>query len=647
MTRRISEEASGAVFIELEPLDRAGSRDLVQRLLPVEGMPDRVREALLDKAGGNPLYLEELIRTLIETDIVAIDDGRAVATEAAQHFDALEVPDTIHGLIAARIDRLDLEPKTTLQTAAVAGRIFPRPLLEHMTAEREDIADLDASLATLERHEFIRAGNGGLPGSGSADYVFAHVLTQETAYSGVLLADRRVLHSTAARSVESLFPDRIDELAATLAYHYEHAEEYEPALGYLQRAGDRSLGLSAPGEAIDLCRRGLSLLGSMEEVPAGLELPFQLQLGLGLTMVHGWQVEEVLEAFERARELMGEVGASPQAAALFHGLWAYYFVKGDYSAAREQADQIVAAIDRSPDPAKVSVVGHNALAGTDCLTGNLKAARQHGLYVQDLECPSLIPDAGMELKIVSRVWAAVATTMLGDVDEGIRLAEDAVAEARRLDHPYSLAFALNNRWLIGVLVCDVDAAAAACGELMAISDAQGFQQWLLWGAIALGWVMAHQGDPQNGAAQIEQALGILQSQGFGLFSTQMASMHVDALRKAGESEAALAAVEAALAAEKQEERAFLSQLHRLRGELLVELGRQVEGERSFETAVAVGQAMGSNLQALLAAMSWARIGPGSATAAAARGALAETYAAVPEASHHPIIEEARRLLSHG
>ncbi|MDJ0497482.1 MAG: adenylate/guanylate cyclase domain-containing protein [Acidimicrobiia bacterium] len=644
LLQRIPERTERHLPVDLGPLDRDRAGDLVANLLPVEGLPARVRQALLDKAGGNPLFLEELIRTLIETGVVGVEEGRAVATAAVEQFDVQQVPDTIHGLIAARIDRLEPEPKTTLQTAAVAGRVFPRPLLEHMVATRGGIGDLEASLAALERHEFIRATNGSAELNGS-EYTFAHVLTQETAYGGVLLAERKALHGTAARSVESLFPDRVDELAATLAYHYEHAEEYEPALGYLQRAGGRSLGLSAPVEAIELCRRGLALLDDLPEVPAGLELPFRLQLGLGLTMVHGWQSDEVIEAFERARELMGEVGASPQAAALFHGLWAYYFVKGEFSTAREQADQIVAAIDLSPEPGKVSVVGHNALAGTDCMTGNLASARRHGLYVQDIDCPSLIPDAGMELKIVSRVWAALATTLLGDVDEGLRLAEDAVAEARRLEHPYSLAFALNYRKDAAVLTRDVDAAAAACGELMAISDAQGFQQWLAAGAIALGWVMAHQGEAEQGVAQIEHALGMVQSLGFRLFITHYGAMHIDALRIAGQSEAALAAVEDALhAAESHEERAFMPQLHRLRGELLVEAGRQAEGEREFETAVTVGRSIGNEFQALRAAVSWARAAAGTDGAEAARRALAEVYSPLPASNRTPEFEEASRIL---
>ena len=223
-----------------------------------------------------------------------------------------------------------------------------------------------------------------------------------------------------------------------------------------------------------------------------------------------------------------------------------------------------------------------------------------------------------------------------------------MAEARRINHPYSLAFALNFAAYIAILGRDVAATAAAAGELMAISNAQGFQQWLAAGAIALGWVMAHLGDAEQGDAQILQVLGMYDAMGFGLFRTQYAAMRVDALRIAGRPEDALAAIDEALAfAGSTEERAFLPQLHYLRGEVLVELGRPDEGEREFEAAVTIGRAAGSNLQALRAAVSWVRSTEDSGGADTARAALAEILAGLFEGGDAPEIEEARQLLSGG
>ncbi|MBA2586708.1 MAG: AAA family ATPase [Chthoniobacterales bacterium] len=245
--------------VALSPLSRDESGSLIRELLKIENFPDQMRELILSRAEGNPFFLEELLRSLIDAGVVVIDDGRATATRGIA---SVEIPETVQGVLAARIDRLPSEQKQALQRASVIGRVFQHGVLMFLYDESARIKRrLEGILGELQRREFIQSREQ--LGSETAalekdEYIFKHAITHDVAYSSMLLARRKELHQLAAQAIETLFPDRVDELSAPLGYHFERAENAERASFYLGRAAERAQATFANAEAISLYRSAVA-----------------------------------------------------------------------------------------------------------------------------------------------------------------------------------------------------------------------------------------------------------------------------------------------------------------------------------------------------------------------------------------------------
>ncbi|MEY2487946.1 MAG: hypothetical protein QOH39_3594 [Verrucomicrobiota bacterium] len=245
--------AEKVYVINLVPLTRDESGSLVNDLLKLDRLPVKMSELILNRAEGNPFFVEELIRSLLDTGVLVRDGGRVVAK---RDIESVDVPETLQGVLAARIDRLRQETKHTLQSAAVIGRIFQHNVLARIhdsnpTSNRQ----LTDSLGELQKREFIqsRAQNQ----SEESEYTFKHAITQDVAYQTLLRAKRRELHKLVAEALEALFPERLTELSPTLGYHFERAEAHEKALHYLEEAGKHAQATFANTEAIAFYRSAL------------------------------------------------------------------------------------------------------------------------------------------------------------------------------------------------------------------------------------------------------------------------------------------------------------------------------------------------------------------------------------------------------
>jgi len=235
----------------LDPLSAAESETLVGNLLHVEDLPQELGGRILSHAEGNPFYVEEIIRSLI-------DGGAIVRDEASGRWQAMEgvadivLPDTLHGVLMARIDRLQEETKRVLQLASVIGRVFFYRVLAEIAREERQ---LDTRLLTLQREQLIRE-RARVP---ELEYIFKHHLTQEAAYNGLLKKERRAYHRQVAEALERLFPERAEELVGLLAHHWERAGETGRAVAYLRQAGEQAAAQFANAEAVSYFGRALSL----------------------------------------------------------------------------------------------------------------------------------------------------------------------------------------------------------------------------------------------------------------------------------------------------------------------------------------------------------------------------------------------------
>ncbi|HUJ69906.1 MAG TPA: AAA family ATPase [Syntrophorhabdales bacterium] len=233
--------------IRLNPLSPAECTDLMDNLLHIENLSSRTRQLILHKADGNPFFVEEIMRTFVYSGAVRYENGRWKATS---QIETMTIPDTIQGVITARIDLLDDELKNVLKAASVIGRTFLYRLLKGVI---ERSKELDGSLAFLRVTELIRERQR-IP---ELEYMFNHALVQESTYESILLKKRHELHARVASAIESIFSERLDEFVSVLAYHYAKAEQWEKAQEYLFRAGDQAGRIAADAEALTHYRQAL------------------------------------------------------------------------------------------------------------------------------------------------------------------------------------------------------------------------------------------------------------------------------------------------------------------------------------------------------------------------------------------------------
>ena len=291
---------AGLVELDLQPLSPVEVERLAENLLAADDLPDGLQALVLEKAEGNPLFVEEVINALIEAGALKRQDGRLVATGDLAKVD---IPDNLKRLVLARIDRLAEEPKRTLRVAAVIGREFLVRLLDAVLAgvgQAETRARLLSQLSILEATSLIQLA-ATRPEIG---YLFRHALVQEAAYEAVLKVDRRRLHQAAAEALEQLYPERVDELAATLAYHFERALDRRRSLVYLERAGDGARLKYANAEAIALYRAAIEQAEALRQAgEPGSQRLAELYEKLGNVQLVSGLHESGRASFEQSLEL--------------------------------------------------------------------------------------------------------------------------------------------------------------------------------------------------------------------------------------------------------------------------------------------------------------------------------------------------------
>ena len=216
--------------IRLQPLSSSEAQDMLDSMLMTERIPQEVRDLVHEKAEGNPFYLEEMVNSLVESEILIRDGKNWKLTGPIKDS---TISTTIHGIIAGRLDNLEMETKQVLQEASVIGRSFLYEILQRISTLKHGI---DKYLVSLEQMDFIRTKS--LPPD--LEYMFKHVVTQEVVYKGLLISQRKEIHERIAKVMEKLFFDRLPECYESLAYHYSQGSSVLKAVAYLVRSGEKS-----------------------------------------------------------------------------------------------------------------------------------------------------------------------------------------------------------------------------------------------------------------------------------------------------------------------------------------------------------------------------------------------------------------------
>jgi class 3 adenylate cyclase/tetratricopeptide (TPR) repeat protein len=317
-------EKSYATQISLSRLSNQESREVVRAVLQQAEAPDSLVGAVLDKAEGNPLFLEELARSVLE------------------HPD-VTVPDTIQGVLMARIDRLPEDHKRLLQTASVLGRELSLPLLAKVWGQDDG---LSALLSDLKRWELFYEE----PTAEEPRYLFKHALTQEAVYQTLLKSRRRTLHAAAGQAFEELHAGRLEDVYDSLAYHWSEAGDAPKAVQYLVLLAGQAAGRYAHSEAAQALREALAHCGSLPEAERDRRrLEVLLQLAESLLPLA--RFPETLELFLGHRELVDGLGDPALAGPFYFWLAHTYSYLGNQEAAAGNARLSIAAARRQGDTA--------------------------------------------------------------------------------------------------------------------------------------------------------------------------------------------------------------------------------------------------------------------------------------------------------
>lgn len=262
--------------IGLNQLTTQSSAELVQAILEEGEVSPEIRELILYRAAGNPLFMEEFTHTLLENGSIQRKDNQYVLSEKSSD---IQVPDTIQGIIAARIDRLEDNLKLTMQFASVIGRDFAFRILQTITGLREE---LKGYLINLQGLEFIYE-KSLFP---ELEYIFKHTLTQEVAYNSLLHKRRKEIHEKIGNAIEQIYADRVEEFFEMLAHHFEQGEVWEKALEYTIEAAERARKLYARPEAITHYWQALKLLERLPQVVERRRT--HIDVVLSLVQLPGW-----------------------------------------------------------------------------------------------------------------------------------------------------------------------------------------------------------------------------------------------------------------------------------------------------------------------------------------------------------------------
>ncbi len=379
--------------IALRRLTPPNSLRIVQSVLAEVALSSALEQELLAKANGNPFFLEELTRSV---------------TEQASDETAFSVPETIHAVLAARMDRLPTDEKCLLQIASVLGKDISLQLLKALTQLSDD--DLRRQLASLQATEFLYQTQA-FP---EPIYNFEHALTQDVAYQSLLQRTRRDYHRQIAQILEEQFARLADMQPEYLAHHYTEAGLIQPAILYWQRAGQRNVERSANAEAVDHFSKALTLLRTQPNTPerAQLEIELQLALGAPLLMIKGHTAPEVEHAYVWAYELCQQAGDPAQYFSALLGLWRFHLSQAHLGTARQLAElsSTLAEEQQAPDLLQEA---HLMLGLTLFLLGELVSSLAHleqslALY-QTQSRDGLELSGGTEPGVVC--WSVMAWTL--------------------------------------------------------------------------------------------------------------------------------------------------------------------------------------------------------------------------------------------
>ncbi len=286
--------------IRLKPLNDIDCRHLLENLLKMKALPDKLKDSISKNTEGNPFFIEEVIRSLIDDNIIEIKNDQFLISRDIEN---IVVPESVKDVLLARIDKLDETVKYTLKVASVIGRYFSYEILKKVMNEYND---LETNIRTLIKLELIRENKDRT----EKEYFFYHALAQEAVYDTLLTKNRQDLHLKVAAAIENIFSEKISDYYEVLAHHYSIGDDKEKAEEYLVKAGERTLKSAASSEALNYFNEALNLYLQKYGESADPEKLIMFEQNIGMALYNKGKLVDAVTHFDKALKLLGDVDPS-------------------------------------------------------------------------------------------------------------------------------------------------------------------------------------------------------------------------------------------------------------------------------------------------------------------------------------------------
>jgi DNA-binding SARP family transcriptional activator/tetratricopeptide (TPR) repeat protein len=629
-----------ALTISLPPLSETEITQMVAAMLAGPRVPSEGHEAFLARIGGNPLYAEQFCRVL------------------AEHGRLEELPETLHGLIAARLDALAEVHKQLLQDAAVVGKVFWLGALEAIGGvSRRDAEEL---LHTLVRREFVqRARRSSV--AGDTEYAFRHELLRDVAYEEIPRRGRGERHRRAAEWIDSL--GRPEDHGELLAHHYLAALESPAATGddvtglaqraaqALHYAGLRAIRLSANERAVDHFSRGIALTARLPEGDerSRTEARLQVQLGVALFALRGLGAPEAEQAYKRATELMiGSAPAADQFPAHF-GLALYHGHRGDFGRSLRLIERLGELASDGDDSMRLQAL--HARWMNFLFSGRVDdaiAVMDEGrtIYRAEIHHPLSFSYGNHDPGVCALTLQALAFALRGESVRAVIQMDEAIALSESLGHAATLAEPLTLLPWVLQINGDAEAALAASERALVLEDEVVQPQFFGIARAMRGWALSALRRQEEGIAELERALAdeLRASDIWGaVVGTLLAEVHL----RRGAREAARVVLDQMLSLTESMPKYFYEpELLRVEAEYLRLGGQEDDARRLLLRSIETACQHGSWAPAVRSALALARA-PSSGHEAADLKLLGDLCDRLPAENDTDYGREARAVLARG
>jgi class 3 adenylate cyclase/predicted ATPase len=628
--------------ITVNRLSHAQVEQIVAGMTDGKAFPTEVLQQIIARTDGVPLFIEEMTKAILESGQLTAVDGHY---EFAGSLSTFAIPATLQDSLMARLDRL-VTAKAVAQYAAVIGRQFAYDLLSMVS--QLDAATLQRELGRLVEAEIVYQ-RGVLP---QATYLFKHALIQDAAYESLLKSTRQLYHQRIAQVLEEQFSETAEAQPELIAHHYTEAGLNTQAVRYWHKAGQSAAQRSAHVEAIAHLHRGLELLQTLPETPQRLqhEVDMLIALGASLNATKSIAASEVKQTYLRAQHLCQHLAEPQQLFPVLRGLCNHYNIRAELQTAHQLDEQLLTLAQQVQDPGML-IAAHRALGATLFWRGTVAAAHTHfaqGIALYDPQhhrASTLL--YGEDAGVVCHSLAAWTLLSLGYPDQGLARSQEVVTLARQSAHPFSLAFALALPAMFHAFRREVRVTQERAEAALSLAQEQGFPYWMAVGALMRGWAVTHQGQVQEGIEQMTQGLRAYRATGAVAMQPCFLALLAEAQGTRGQpAEGLTTLTEALTLVDTTGERWYEAELHRLKGEFLVQqhAANQAEAEHCFHHALKIARNQQAKSFELRTATSLARLWHSQGKHDEARQVLGDVYNWFTEGFDTADLQDAKVLL---